>query len=236
MGNIFSSGLFRKKAAPGRGATPPKGKRGWALTLLLGSLLLFSYANVARQAMSNLERHLGNQSGTIPPSLLLGSSLVVFLLSFATFVVSLSNKEISRPEWDLEWLVTLPVPLATLLRVRLVERTLLNLFGLFSLWPFLSVFSWRCGHGIAAPLVGLVFTFKTCAPSFRLPGSFAFMWPCPSGFQRVRAQGTFFTTWPEACPRPFFGFRGGFPSWRWQAALFGGRYFPAPFFQGKSWP
>jgi hypothetical protein len=95
----------------------------------------------------------------LTPSFLAGSSLVVLFLAVATFFVTLSNKEMSRPEWDLEWLVTLPVPLSTLLRVRLVERTLLNVFGLFALWPFLAVFSWQCGYRAAAPLLGLLLTY-----------------------------------------------------------------------------
>jgi membrane protease YdiL (CAAX protease family) len=91
----------------------------------------------------------------LPRGLLQGCALETSILLVAALLMSLASREFAMPDWDLEWLVTLPVSLATLLGVRIVERTLLNPGGLLALWPFLSVVAWGCGHRLAAPLLGL---------------------------------------------------------------------------------
>ncbi|MBO0742872.1 MAG: PDZ domain-containing protein, partial [Hyphomicrobiaceae bacterium] len=94
----------------------------------------------------------------LPWKVLQGSALEVCVLVVATLLMSLASREIAQPDWDVEWLVTLPVPLTTLFGVRILERTLLNPTGLFILWPFLSVVAWEAGHRFAAPLLGLAAT------------------------------------------------------------------------------
>ena len=69
----------------------------------------------------------------------------------AALLLSLAGREIARPEWDLEWLVTLPLPLSTLLASRLIERVVTNSSGFFTLVPFLSVLAWICGYRWTAP-------------------------------------------------------------------------------------
>ena len=85
-------------------------------------------------------------------------ALEALVLTLAALLMSLTGREFSAPDWDLEWLVTLPVPLATLLCVRILERTIVNPTGLVALWPFLSLVSWECGYRSAAPLIGLAAT------------------------------------------------------------------------------
>src|SRR5262249_28939740 len=85
-------------------------------------------------------------------------ALEVVVLSVATLLTLLASREFAAADWDLEWLVTLPAPLTTLLAVRIAERTLVNPTGLLTLWPFLSIVSCRCGAGLAAPLIGLAVT------------------------------------------------------------------------------
>jgi membrane protease YdiL (CAAX protease family) len=94
----------------------------------------------------------------LPLGVLQACALEVIVLSVATLLTLLAAREFSAPDWDLEWLVTLPVPLTTLLAVRIAERSLVNPTGLLTLWPFLSIASWRCGAGLAAPLIGLAVT------------------------------------------------------------------------------
>jgi len=91
----------------------------------------------------------------LPLGVLQACALEIVILSVATLLTLLAAREFAAPDWDLEWLVTLPVPLTTLLAVRIAERTLVNPTGLLTLWPFLSIISWRCGAGLAAPLIGL---------------------------------------------------------------------------------
>ena len=53
-----------------------------------------------------------------------GAELAVLML--AGLLMSMASRELTAPEWDLEWLVTLPLPRRTLLGVRILERTLVN--------------------------------------------------------------------------------------------------------------
>jgi len=87
-----------------------------------------------------------------------GATLEATLLFLAALLIALASREIARPEWDLEWLVTLPLPLSTLLSSRLIERTVTNSAGFIALGPFLSVLAWYCGYRWTAPLVGLGLT------------------------------------------------------------------------------
>jgi ABC-2 type transport system permease protein len=82
-------------------------------------------------------------------------ALEVVVLSLATLMTLLASREFAAADWDLEWLVTLPASLTTLLAARIIERALVNPTGLLTLWPFLSIVSRRCGAGLAAPLLGL---------------------------------------------------------------------------------
>jgi hypothetical protein len=145
--------------------------------------MLGSFANLARQSMINMENVLGSHTvrstatpgprdrgvsvrrpipplpGTaLAPGVMRGATLVVSLLALAALLVALASREIARPEWDLEWLATLPVPMSTLLASRLTERVLTNSTGFLALAPFLSVLAWFCGYRWAAPVLGIAFS------------------------------------------------------------------------------
>jgi membrane protease YdiL (CAAX protease family) len=145
--------------------------------------MLGSFANLARQSMINMENVLGSQTlrstatlgprdrgvsvrrpipplpGTaLAPGVMRGATLAVSLLALAALLVALAGREIARPEWDLEWLATLPLPMSTLLASRLTERVLTNSAGFLALTPFLCVLAWFCGYRWAAPVLGAAFS------------------------------------------------------------------------------
>src|SRR5262249_24968084 len=95
----------------------------------------------------------------LPWKVLQGSVLEACGLVLAALLMALASRELTQRDWDLEWVVTFPVRLTTVFGVRILERTLVNPTGLFSLWPFLSVVAWEAGHRVAAPLLGLAVTF-----------------------------------------------------------------------------
>jgi len=92
-----------------------------------------------------------------------GATFAVMLLVVAALLIGVGNREITRPEWDLEWLVTLPLPLSTLVASKLVERVITNHTGLVILVPFLSVLAWTCGYRWTAPVLGIGFTLALLA-------------------------------------------------------------------------
>ena len=97
--------------------------------------------------------------GMLAPGVLRGAMFDATLLLLAALFMTLAGREITRPEWDLEWLVTLPLPASTLLWSRLLERMITNAAGLFTLGPFLLVLALECGYGFASPVVALALTF-----------------------------------------------------------------------------
>jgi hypothetical protein len=95
----------------------------------------------------------------LAPGMLRGAAFLATLLLLGALFIVLASREIAQPEWDLEWLATLPLPLSTLLLSRVVERAVTNWAGLIALAPFLSVVAWQCGYRWGAPLIGAALTF-----------------------------------------------------------------------------
>jgi ABC-2 type transport system permease protein len=91
----------------------------------------------------------------LAPGVLNGAALAATLLLLSALFMTLAAREIAQPEWDFEWLATLPLPLPTLLLSRMTERALTNAPGLVLLGAFLSTLAFECGYRWSAPLFGL---------------------------------------------------------------------------------
>ncbi|MFC1708344.1 hypothetical protein ACFL59_16250, partial [Planctomycetota bacterium] len=87
-----------------------------------------------------------------------GLSLLLLLLVLAVFCINMSATDLAKGEWDLEWLVTLPVSMSALTVIRVAEKTALNTMGWLGIWPLLSVIAWQSGHGALSPVLGLLVT------------------------------------------------------------------------------
>ncbi len=94
----------------------------------------------------------------LAPNVLKAVTLVALLFLVASTLLAIGNGELTRPDWDLEWLATLPLPLGTLLSARIAARTVLSPMGLSALWPFLAVVAWEAGYRSMAPVIGLAAT------------------------------------------------------------------------------
>jgi membrane protease YdiL (CAAX protease family) len=91
----------------------------------------------------------------LPEKVLSTLTLDACLFFIAAMLMAIANGELVKPDWDLEWQVTLPVSLSTLLFSRILARSLTNQTGLFILVPFISVIAWESGFGAFAPVIGL---------------------------------------------------------------------------------
>jgi ABC-2 type transport system permease protein len=89
------------------------------------------------------------------PGVLRGATFLVSLAILAALFITLASREILRPEWELEWLVTLPLPLSTLIACRIAERAFTNGGAMVVLAPIFTIMAWRCGHSWSAPLYGI---------------------------------------------------------------------------------
>ena len=78
------------------------------------------------------------------------------MLWIASLLVTIGSGELAKPEWDLEWLITLPVRSDTLLWARLAERSIVNPSGVLALIPACIAIAWFSGLRWSAPLIGVL--------------------------------------------------------------------------------
>jgi membrane protease YdiL (CAAX protease family) len=177
--NVSGRGFSFTKNNKSRPATPGKKRGRWLPGVLLFLPMLFSFGTIARHGVLNMHCLLDQvaacqaqgsmQAGErllapviaelighpFSTALAGGLTLQLMLLWLVSVLLPLGMGELSKPDWDLEWLVTLPVDKATLLWARVLERTLVNPGGLLALWPSTTVIAWYSGQGWLSPLSGL---------------------------------------------------------------------------------
>lgn len=184
VGSVFA----RKKKPPKAGARVIRvangGKRNgmWIISAVVAVLMLFVCLNMSRMALLNMQCRLVDggacaQAGAdrhgyfnfeaaaaelhaapFEPSLLGGLAMVLTALFAIAVLLPLAGKELAKPDWDLEWLVTLPVERSTLLWGRLVERSASNLSGIFALFPPYAMIAWYSGYQWTAVPIALLAT------------------------------------------------------------------------------
>src|SRR5580698_4875909 len=155
----------RVGARRGRPATAAKKRNRWVVSAVVALFMLFIYGSVARQSIANLHQALDHPiggsrlaipSGVLTEAMTRGVSMQWSLLFAVAILGALATRELSQPDWDLEWLVTLPLRMPLLLFSRLMERTIANLIGLLTLLPAGTLLAWIAGYRWTAPLVGAV--------------------------------------------------------------------------------
>lgn len=190
----IANGLRLRKGWFGasRQATPAKKGTRWIVTVLLSAFMLLAFLNTASTALLNMQCRLPTgsqcvtQGGATPlatmrvarkelqaapfqPVLMQAVVMQASLLFAIAFLLPLGSKELAQPDWDLEWLVTLPMPRRTLLLARIAERTLANPSGILALWPMCTAVAWHSGYRWSAPLLGAACALPllACAATLR---------------------------------------------------------------------
>jgi membrane protease YdiL (CAAX protease family) len=175
MLNGFSLG---KKKGPQRTGTHRKRTVYWILSPIVGFFMMFGVINILNGSIVNLHCAIDHtpacmkaaslknnpavqslvmdqlQATGFSARLAAAATLQLLMLWLVSVLMPLSSREMAQPEWDLEWLVTLPVQRKALLWGRLLERTIANPSGLMSVWPACIVLAWYGGHGWWSALSG----------------------------------------------------------------------------------
>jgi ABC-2 type transport system permease protein len=167
VGNMMTAGLNRRRSAKRgqpvvRQATSGKRRNRWMVSALVGVLMLGIYGNIARQSFINLHQvldHLGRvrnvaPSGALSEAMLRGLSMEFSLLLIVAFLSALASRELSQPDWDLEWLATLPIRTPLLLWSRIIERSVATPIGLLTMLPTNFMLAWISGYRWSAVFVG----------------------------------------------------------------------------------
>jgi len=168
---------------PSRQATPGKRNVRWKVTGLLAAFMLFAFINTASNSLLNMQCRLPTgsqctalhtpqqqlQAAPFHPVLMQAVAMQASLLFAVAFLLPLGSKELAQPDWDLEWLATLPLRRRTLLLARIAERTVANPAGILALWPMWTVVAWYSGYRWSAPLLAAACTLLllACAATLR---------------------------------------------------------------------
>jgi ABC-2 type transport system permease protein len=180
---VMASAMFnrfkKKKARDGIAA-----KRGnmWLLTLVVALLFSFSFGSLARTVIVNMQCRLVEASACqsvdkqgrkhvdveiaagellaapFDPTLLNGLTMELTILFAVAVLLPLGSKEMAQPDWDLEWLVTLPIKRSTLLWGRLLERSASNSAGIVALTAPYVMIAWYSGFKWTALPIALLAT------------------------------------------------------------------------------
>jgi hypothetical protein len=169
--------LARKSQQPTaeRPATPSKTRNRWVTAGFVAVAMVFGVGNLVRQGIINLHSQLdatlirvrladggigvawhlsGLHRGAFTFALSQGLAMELGLIFAAATLLSAGGRELTKPDWDLEWLATLPVGRRVLLWSRVAERSIANPTGVMTLWPACTVIGWYSGYGLSAPLAG----------------------------------------------------------------------------------
>lgn len=178
----FSGG---KRNAEGKSRAASRGKKSsrWLLGLIVGAAMLFAFTTMMRTSVLNLHCKFDSTQRCVKlaathsaermhemasahlhanhfsPALAAAATLMLLLMWLVSFLLPLASKEMAQADWDLEWLVTLPVERGTLLWARVLERSIANPTGILALWPLCMVLAWYGNHGGWAPLLGAAAAF-----------------------------------------------------------------------------
>jgi membrane protease YdiL (CAAX protease family) len=178
--NRLFNNLFRFQKKKARDTSNGKRSSLWILTLVMVVFMSFSFVSMSNNVVLNMQCHLDPASecryadhqgeqhtdlhtaeeelATAPfaAPLLHGLTMEVSILFLVAVLLPLGSKEMAQPDWDLEWLVTMPVQRGTLLWGRVLERSASNIAGWFALVPAYGVIAWHSGHGWSAPAISLL--------------------------------------------------------------------------------
>ena len=162
--NLGRSGFGRKLKTARRTGQAPK-KEG-------GALLLIVIFGVAVSALYQRNREMIHGLHGLLPGIYFTQAVAMYATSAAigALLLFVGSREMAKAEWDLEWLLTLPIPFRSLLAMKIIEGALTSTTGILLLGPFFCAFArdqhWHFWTAILVPLALLPFLLLFSA--FRL--------------------------------------------------------------------
>jgi ABC-2 type transport system permease protein len=173
----MSSTPFSRRRPAGKSRPATAGKHGvrTLIFLMMAGLMVTAFVTMANGTLLNLHCHLDTsrncaalaptgqhataaELGAAPFSAALAQavSMELAVLLLVALMLPLGSKELANADWDLEWLVTLPMQRATLLWSRVAERTIGTATGWLTLWPLCLMIAWHSGYRWSAALLALL--------------------------------------------------------------------------------
>ena len=163
LANQFDSLAARKIKAGEKKRIGNTGKKTSKVILYLSwPLMLFAFGGLAVQALRNLHFALDPPDRfwltvAFSSELVVGVAFLLLMFWLSSLLVVVASGELAKSDWDLEWLITLPIRSETLLWARILERSLVQPMGVLQLYTACLVIAWFSGFRWLAPVVA-VFT------------------------------------------------------------------------------
>jgi membrane protease YdiL (CAAX protease family) len=155
--------VSQPKKSPGdKTRTGNAGKKSSKVILYLAwPLMMFAFGALASSAVVNLHHALDTADTfwvtvEFSAALTVGVAFLLLVLWSSSLLLTIASGELAKPDWDLEWLITLPMRSDTLLWARILERSVVNPSGALALLPACTVIAWYSGFRWSAPIVGVL--------------------------------------------------------------------------------
>jgi membrane protease YdiL (CAAX protease family) len=150
------------KKAGGKTRTGNPGKKSSKVMVYIASaMMLLGFGTIARQSVVNLHLALDPpdtfwRTVEFSGPLLIGISFLLLVLWLSSVLLTIASGELAKGDWDLEWLITLPIRSDTLLWARILERSIVSPSVVIALLPACTVVAWYSGYRWSAPLLGVL--------------------------------------------------------------------------------
>ena len=156
---ITAASRGRKKSGDTTRTGNPGKKSSMVIFYIAWPLMLFVFGSIGVMSVINLHEALDPADTfwltvEFSSALVTGLAFLLLLLWTASLLVTVGSGELAKPDWDLEWLITLPIRSDTLLWARILERSVVNPSGVLALFTVCTVIAWFSGFRWLAPLVG----------------------------------------------------------------------------------
>lgn len=167
---FFRAPRRRGETATKRTGTARRERMHPVVVALITALMVFGFFSLHFKALTTLDVLNSVRDLDLGRLLVLGA--YVTLVWVASAMLTLSERQITRVEWDLEWLYTLPMTPLQLMCSRVIERTLINPFAWVQVVPVYVLLAWHwlpawkimalpLGLAFALPSLALMSLFQT---------------------------------------------------------------------------
>ena len=162
LANQLAAASRAKKKPGDKTRTGNAGKKTSKVILYLAlPMMLLGFGTIAASAIHNLHFRLDAPDTfwltvEFSAALTVGVTFLLLFLWTSSLLLTIASGELAKPDWDLEWLITLPIRSDTLLWARILERSVVNPSGAVALLPVCMLIAWFSGYRWTAPIVGVL--------------------------------------------------------------------------------
>ncbi|HUQ10532.1 MAG TPA: type II CAAX endopeptidase family protein [Steroidobacteraceae bacterium] len=153
--------LAKRKKPGDKTRTGNTGKKSSKVIFYIAwPMMLFVFGSMAVHSVSTL--HLGLdppdtfwRTVEFSEALVVGLAFLLLLLWTSSLLLNVASGELARPDWDLEWLITLPVKSDTLIWARILERSVVQPSGIAQVYMACVIIAWFSELRWLAPIAAL---------------------------------------------------------------------------------